>query len=94
MFIAELIEKYNLDIFEAVEAAKEYQENLDCNSVIFELLQQKSNKFIEENKEELEQREVNIEELRQELQDSIYINYIDSGFDYENEKIQDLLNEF
>ena len=94
LFIASLVEDYDLDIFKAVERATDISEKISCNDVIYWLLQQKADKFIEDNKDELEKRRINIEALQQELQDSIFTNAIDSGFDYENPQIQDLLNEF
>ena len=94
LFIASLVEENNLDIFEAVETATDISEKISCNDVIYGLLQQKADKFIEDNKDELKKRKINIEALQQELQDSIFTNTIDSGFNYENPQIQDLLNEF
>ena len=94
LFITEMVEEYDLDIFEAVETTTDTFGKINCNNVIYGLLQQRVGEFIENNKEELQKRWINTEVLQEELQDSIYTNWIDSGFDYENPQIQDLLNEF
>ena len=94
LFIASLVENYDLDIFEAVETVSDISEKISCNDLIYELLQQKADKFIETYKDELKKRRINIETLQEELKDSIFTNWIDSGFYYENPQIQDLLNEF
>lgn len=92
-FLDELIESYNLDLdIEDILLNYWYTniQDLNINIFIYESFEQIKNQFIEENQEKIEKLGFDIYEIEYE----IYTNYMDSHIWFNDEKIDNLYQEW
>lgn len=93
-FLNDLIEKYNLDL-DIQNIIMNYWyvniQDLNVNIFIYESFEQIKNQFLEENKEEIENKlNLNIYDIEYE----IYTNYLDSHLWFNNQEIDNLFQEW
>lgn len=87
-FLDDLLDTYNISL--DIEDIKANFWKIDVNILIYESFEQIKNQFLEDNNEEIEKLWFNIYELDYQ----IYTNYMDSHIWFNDEKIDNLYQEW
>ena len=87
-FLDELLNEYEIDL--DIDDIKANFWKIDINTLIYSSLESIKDMFIEDNKEEIQ----NLLFYVYELDYQIYTNYIDSHLWFDNQKIDDLFQEW
>ena len=87
-FLDELLNEYEIDL--DIDDIKANFWKIDINTLIYSSLESIKDMFIEDNKEEIQNLWFDVYELDYQ----IYTNYIDSHLWFDNQKIDDLFQEW